>query len=472
MRYYEFRESKVISMLVGYFKRRGANLSKQQIEELNALQAQYNKNEEMIKLLQRKEQYGVIKPDELKDLQDLKIEQDMLRQDIVDVGIDAGARIVKTTESINESVILNEAARIQHAEDLIFWEGSAGARRALEALKSLQGEGHRDVTIKWDGSPAIIFGRDEEGNFILTDKSGFTAKGYDGRSKSADELENMLLGRSGGKNRDNPSYVAFAANMKDIFDEYEKAVPEDFRGFFKGDLLYFNTPKKVNGNYVFKPNIVEYAVDADSELGKKIGMSKTGVVVHRMVEPDGSEHPLKNFNIFQGKEVLVVPPISTERPVDVHDKGVQKLESIIQKDSAALDELLNTEELKTKKMTDFPAILYTYTNSKVDTGLKNLGADFAKWLERTPRISDRKKANVLKYVNEHANAFAALWEVVQTLMFVKDDIIRQFDAHDQTVNQSIGGQEGGEGYVLAHPQGDIKLVPREYFTKANRAVER
>jgi hypothetical protein len=32
--------------------------------------------------------------------------------------------------------------------------------------------------------------------------------------------------------------------------------------------------------------------------------------------------------------------------------------------------------------------------------------------------------------------------------------------------------DGGEGYVLAHPEGDIKLVPRKTFSKYNRAVER
>jgi hypothetical protein len=367
---------------------------------------------------------------------------------------------------------LVEAARIQHAEDIVFWEGSAGAMRALDAIKNLEGEGHRDVTIKWDGSPAIIFGRDSDGSFVLTDKSGFTAKGYDGRSKSPEELEQMLLNRSGGKNRENPGYVAFASKMKDIFDEYEKAVPEDFRGFFKGDLLYFNTPEKRNGNYVFKPNIVEYAVDMDSELGKRIGRSKTGVVIHRVVDENGAEGPLENADIFQGNEVLVVPPISVERPADAPNKEIAQLEQVIKRNAAGIDELLNTEELKAKQMTDFPQILYAYTNSKVDTGLANLGADFAQWLEQRKQVSDRKKGKILEYVKEHAGAFQALWTTVSSLMKVKDDIIRQFDSHDQTVKQSINGEEGGEGYVLAHPQGDIKLVPREFFTRANRAVER
>ena len=47
---------------------------------------------------------------------------------------------------------LTESARIQHAEDLIFWEGSAGAAKALESLKAIETGKHKDVTIKWDGS--------------------------------------------------------------------------------------------------------------------------------------------------------------------------------------------------------------------------------------------------------------------------------------------------------------------------------
>ena len=57
-------------------------------------------------------------------------------------------------------------------------------------------------------------------------------------------------------------------------------------------------------------------------------------------------------------------------------------------------------------------------------------------------------------------------------MRTKDDIISKFDSQGGQVKQSINGQPGGEGYVLAHPKGDIKLVPRATFTAANRAVKR
>ena len=73
-------------------------------------------------------------------------------------------------------IVKEIASRIQHAEDVVFWEGSAGANRALQSLANMAKGGHKDVTIKWDGSPAIIFGRNPKGKFILTDKSGFGAK--------------------------------------------------------------------------------------------------------------------------------------------------------------------------------------------------------------------------------------------------------------------------------------------------------
>ena len=392
------------------------------------------------------------------------------------VDVDPVPGIARRKTKTNESIQLNEAARIDHAEDLVFLQGSQGAMRVVQALRNLEGESHKDVTVKWDGSPAIIFGRNENGEFILTDKSGFTAKGYDGKATSADNLQAMLMNRPGAKNPDAgkaADYKRFAANMKDIFDEYEKAVPKDYRGFFKGDLLYFNKPDIENGNYVFKPNIVKYSVSTQSDIGKKIGASKTGVVIHRQVDAEGNEGPLESTDIFQGKEVLVVPPISVERPADIPNEEINQLEAIIKRNSAGLDELLNPQELKAKQMTDFPKILYAYVNSKVDSSLDNLGADFAQWLEQRKQVSDRKKGKILEYVKQHAQAFATMWQTVSAIMKVKDDIIAQFDMHDQTVKQSIPGHgEGGEGYVLAHPEGDIKLVPREYFTKANRAVER
>ena len=374
-----------------------------------------------------------------------------------------------------ESIQLDEGARIDHAEDIVFWEGSRGALRALKALKSLEQGGHKDVTLKWDGSPAIIFGRDENGEFILTDKSGFTAKGYDGKAKSGKDLAKMLGDRKIRKGEEIDSkQAAFMSNMEGIFDHYERATPADFRGFFKGDLLYYQRPQLKNDKFVFTPNIVSYFVDAKSELGMKIGLSTTGVVVHRYIDLNGKETQVtqEQLDVMQGRDVLVVPPVYAQKSVPVDNKKVAQLESMVKQHAGKIDELLNKDELRQKQLTNLSDILYNYVNKKVDTSLANLGADFTKWITSLPKLSKRKQDNILSHIAQHPIAFESLWKVVSGIIQIKDAIINQLDSHDAEVVQKIGTKTGGEGYVMKHSQGDIKLVPREVFSKANRAKKR
>ena len=70
---------------------------------------------------------------------------------------------------------------------------------------------------------------------------------------------------------------------------FDNALPKDFRGYYKGDLLYFSTPPIQDGKYVFTPQIVTYSVDVNSDMGKRIGESRTGVVIHRMMDEQGQE---------------------------------------------------------------------------------------------------------------------------------------------------------------------------------------
>ncbi len=388
--------------------------------------------------------------------------------DEVKLYLKRGFKVAQAKESI-----VREGARIDHAEDLVYLQGSKGAMRALASLRNMAGEGGtKDVTLKWDGSPAVIFGRNEDGEFVFTDKSGFVKKGGVGRTTSPDALKQELLGRSGGANKDDPKRIAFADNMAQAFGVFEKAVPQDYRGYFKGDLLYYNTPPTQDKNFVFKPNIVEYAVDVASDLGKKIAKSTAGVVVHRMVAPDGSESPLKDLGIFQGNNLLVVPPVSVETPPEVENAEIERLADLIKKDSADIDSLLDESKLTQMKMKDFPKIIYRYMNSKVDTGLDNLGKDFVKWLTSSNVVSRVKQQKIIDYIKQNMNGWTSLFEVIEGIMKVKNSIISQLDKNSGTVKARTAGQDGGEGYVLAHPAGDIKLVNRAGFSAANRAVER
>jgi hypothetical protein len=107
----------------------------------------------------------------------------------------------------------------------------------------------------------------------------------------------------------------------------------------------------------------------------------------------------------------------------------------------------------------------------VDTGLDNLGRDFLKWLSNS-KVSKPKQERLIKYIKENVNTFSAIWDTVNGIMKVKDNIISQLDTQDSDVVATINGQPGGEGYVLSDPTGDMKLVNRRGFSAANRAQMR
>tara|TARA_R110000787_G_scaffold2739_1_gene10577 strand:+ start:1769 stop:4051 length:2283 start_codon:yes stop_codon:yes gene_type:complete len=402
---------------------------------------------------------------------DPKREKQISKKDYAGKGWDKSGWVIKNESQNNESIV-REASRIDHAEDLAYLQGSQGAIRALQSLRNMAKGGQGNVTLKWDGSPAVVFGRNDNGEFVFTDKSGFVKSKGVGRTTSPDALKQELLMRSKGINKDDPKRIAFADSMAQAFGVFEKAVPKDYRGYFKGDLLYYNTPPVIDKNFVFKPQLVEYAVDVASDLGKKIAKSSAGVVVHRMVDPDGGEHPLKDLDIFQGNQLLVVPPVTIEQPAQVPNEELARLEQIIKKDSADLDSLLDVNKLAQMKMKNFPDIIYKYMNSKVDTGLDNLGKDFVKWLSTRNDISRVKQQKIIEYIKQNMNAWTSLFEVITGIMKAKDSIIADLDKNPNAVKAKTDGKEGGEGYVLAHPEGDIKLVNRAVFTAANRAVER
>ena len=91
-----------------------------------------------------------------------------------------------------EEVEGGKAKGIEHIEDLVFRRGSAGVRDALGVIDHLKDNTKTSTSVKWDGTPAIIFGRDTAGTFILTDVAGFSAKGYNGLFTSPRQIRSHL----------------------------------------------------------------------------------------------------------------------------------------------------------------------------------------------------------------------------------------------------------------------------------------
>ena len=110
------------------------------------------------------------------------------------------ARKLLTLEFIDyiSAPMITEGARIEHPEDLVFTEGSTGALRAIAGLEALVQDPDSMLSIKWDGSPAIIFGRRAaDGKFTMNYKEWIGKPG--GQVTSPEELAQFIAGRGAGK---------------------------------------------------------------------------------------------------------------------------------------------------------------------------------------------------------------------------------------------------------------------------------
>lgn len=378
-------------------------------------------------------------------------------------------KLVEFKKQSGKCKTIFESARIQHAEDLILFHGHQGAMKAIDMLKNIA-TGKQGVTIKWDGSPAVVFGRNPNNEFIFTDKAGFNAKNYDGRSTNPDDLESMIMDRAKDPAK-RKSYAQYSMKMKQAFPVMEKAMPDNMQGYFVGDMLFFQQPKKQSNRFIFKPNVVEYSIDSNSELGKKIANSKVGVVVHHMMNEQGKIIPLKDTSMFLGDELLVLPPTTKTHPGNVDLSILKQAQAMVQKNAGAIDIFLNKGKLQQLKITDLPNIMYTYVNSKVDSGLDGLGTDFIKWLDMST-VSEPKKIRIKQYIQQHQAGFDAVFKTIATIMETKDMMVDQLDAAGSDIIASINGEKGGEGYVAGTGPEAIKLVKRSGFTRANRAINR
>jgi len=161
-----------------------------------------------------------------------------------------------------------------HIEDLVLDGGVKGARQAILALRSLRDmlSGHAkspvDVTVKWDGAPAVFAGEDPEtGEFFVAKKGVFakTPKIY----KNHADIDADTSGDLSKKLK-----MAFDG-LKDL----------GIKGVIQGDFMFDKSDLKgetINGQKVitFHPNTIVYAVPYGSKLEKEISKADVGIVWH------------------------------------------------------------------------------------------------------------------------------------------------------------------------------------------------
>ena len=369
-----------------------------------------------------------------------------------------------------EEVEGGKAKGVEHIEDLVFRRGSAGVRDALGVIDHLKDNTKTSTSVKWDGTPAIIFGRDTAGTFILTDVAGFSAKGYNGLFTSPRQIRSHLEKRDAEASAQGKS-ANRTANLAPLYEKLwpmlESAIPSNFKGFIQGDLLYTSTPPENKGAYVFKPNIVQYNIPAASSLGQQIGNSEVGIAIHtRIKEPGGIREPLGNVKLNSVPGLLLIEPIRPSENVQPSDsKQVKQLKQILSQHGKDIDMLFNPVELRQLQITDLPKLCVDYINSLIGNvnvskfEVNQLIPGFAEWLKT--KVTPRKYNNIVEYFQSPRSNLAGLSAAFSAFVLIHDiktDLLRQLDLQ----------HPGQEGWVVAIPGGTVKFVNRFDFTRATK----
>ena len=386
---------------------------------------------------------------------------------------------------------------LEHLEDEIINYGVDGGRAAINFLRSLRdmlaGNSRSSVnmTVKWDGAPAIFAGTDPEDNkFFVAKKSVFNVspKLY----KTNAEIDADLSGDLNAKFK-----VALA--------EFSKL---GINGVLQGDLMYTDLDNNViDGKkyYTFQPNTIVYAVPVDSDLGKIMKTSKIGVVWHTTYTGNALQDMKASFGVnIKGlnKPSSVWMDDATYKDASgtatFNQKETEQVTSILSQtgktfqriNGPMLRKFIQLQESFTGTLAS--ASLKTYNNSKVRVGetIKNPKAHakgYEKWVEMSiQKQVDKAKSvkgkdkysklqkELVREVSKHTNNLTQIITFQNLLVDAKMQIVKKLNSVKGLTDTFIKTANGfkvtnPEGYVAIDrvSGGAVKLVDRMEFSFNN-----
>ena len=393
---------------------------------------------------------------------------------------------------------LTEAAgkntHMTHIEDLILDGGVKGARQAILALRSLRDmlsgntKAPIDVTVKWDGAPAVFAGIDPtDGKFFVAKKGIFNKnpKVY----KSDADIDADTTGDLSKKLK------LALKHLKDL--GITGVIQGDFM-FEAGDLK----TEKIDGvsHVTFHPNTIVYAVPKGSQLEKEISKAKIGIVWHTTYKGATFETMQAEFgtDIVKGlkpstkvwmqdanlKDLSGTATLTATESADL-SKNLSEAGKIFRKISAGvLKELENNKELN--------LVINVYNNTKVRKGerykdtkkhakdlIKFVKDRYAKQITKKSSVKgkqatiDKRDALLKFFNNSNMKNLQNVFDLQNLVIDSKLIIINKLNELSQmsTFVKTKSGFKvtGVEGFVAIDRMegGAVKLVDRLEFATNN-----
>ena len=183
---------------------------------------------------------------------------------------------------------------MEHLEDEVLNNGVEGTRGAINFLQGLRdmlagsSSSSVNVTVKWDGAPAVFAGINPENGKFFVGTKGIFAKNAKINYTESDISSN----HSGG----------LAEKLKVALRELPKA---GITNVLQGDMMYTKgdlSTETIDGeSYItFQPNTIVYAIPKNSSLADKIMSSNMGIVWHTTYSGDTMEGMTASFGVSSG----------------------------------------------------------------------------------------------------------------------------------------------------------------------------
>ena len=390
---------------------------------------------------------------------------------------------------VQENILTEASANthLTHLEELLITQGAQGYKLAksflLELIRNLKGNSNAKVntSVKWDGAPAIFTGiNPDNGKFFVGTKSVFNIEPKINYTKEDIERNH---GQAPGL-------------AKKLLEALEYFPTLGIKNILQGDFMFDKQSLKTQSidgkkHYVFKPNTITYAVDADSELGKRIARSKIGIVFHTTYKDlqSGASFGADVSGLRENPNVWYDDAFfkdTTGTVLLTNDEAKQVLNKIKQADSIKVNynelpsALLNVyvnSEIKTNRFLENPEKSYEsfveWAQGKINKKIEKLKS--VKGKERATLAGQQQRANIEFRKQDIINLF----KVSKLFADAKMIFVNKYNSAIYTTKHFVDDGKGGlkvtapEGYVAVDRIGNgVKLVDRLEFSRANFAMDK
>ena len=390
---------------------------------------------------------------------------------------------------VQENILTEASANthLTHLEELLITQGAQGYKLAksflLELIKNLKGNSNAKVntSVKWDGAPAIFTGiNPDNGKFFVGTKSVFNIEPKINYTKEDIELNH---GQAPGL-------------AKKLLEALEYFPSLGIKNILQGDFMFDKSSVKTQSidgkpHYTFKPNTITYAVEADSDLGKKIARSKIGIVFHTTYKNLQSaasfgadvsglrENPNVWYDDAFFKDTTGTVLLTNNEAKEVLTK-IKQADSIKVNYNELPSALLNiyvNSEIKTNRFLEDPTKSYEaflgWAQGKINKRIEKLKS--VKGKEKATLVGQQQRANIEFRKQDIINLF----KVSKLFADAKMIFVNKYNSAIYSTKHFVDDGQGGlkvtapEGYVAVDRIGNgVKLVDRLEFSRANFAMDK